>query len=281
MKNIEIKINKQTRMVKLSKTTIGNEGESQQYNLNFTFEDEFVDGQARLEYQIEGQEKQWIPLEKSVESYVLPVLNVLTVQGQINMQLVIDENENTMPVFKSNMFYLYCNESINAVNKAPEGYELWIEQANAKLNEVENIDINIEDSVVTVYRRDGSTKSEDVRGPEGPEGPVGPQGEQGPEGPQGIQGEKGERGDAGAVRLLIVNELPTESIDESAIYLVPSENPAEENVFDEYVYANGTWERLSGAGATVDLTGYATEEYVDNQIGNINTVLATLTEVSE
>ena len=245
MKNIEIKINKNTRMVKLSKTTLGNEGESQQYNLVFSFEDEFVDGQARLEYQLEGQEKQWIPLEKQEESYVLPVLNVLTIQGQINMQLVIDENANTMPVFKSNIFYLYCNESINAVDEAPQGYELWIEQANAKLNEVDNLNIEMNDGVVTITKKDGTTYSENVRGPEGP------------------------KGDAGAVKLIPVTEFPTENIETDAIYLLPSENPAEENVYDEYVYTNGNWEKISG-GASVSLDGYATEEYVDNAVANID-----------
>ena len=123
-------------------------------------------------------------------------------------------------------------------------------------------------------------------GPQGPQGAVGPQGPQGPQGvigpqgPQGPQGEQGPKGEAGAVKLIPVTEFPTEGIETDAIYIKPSENPDEQNVYDEYVYVNGTWEKISG-GASVDLTGYATEEYVDIQVGNINTVLATLTEVSE
>lgn len=251
MKNIEIKINKNTRMVTLSKTTLGNEGESQQYNLVFSFEDEFVNGQARLEYEIENQEKQWIPLEKDNESYYLPVLNVLTNKGQINMQLVIDEIENSMPVFKSNIFYLYCNESINAINKAPEGYELWIEQANSKLNEVENIDIDIQDSIVTIYKKDGSVKAENVKGE---------------------KGETGEKGKDGSIHFMVVNELPTEDIDESAIYMLPSETPDEKNTYEEYIYTDGSWEHIGGASVRVDLDNYPTreevEQYVDDAIAN-------------
>ena len=172
-----------------------------------------------------------------------------------------------MPVFKSNIFYLYCNESINAINKAPEGYELWIEQANAKLNEVENIDIDIQDSIVTVYKKDGSVKAENVKGDKGDPGEQGPQGIQGPEGPQGPQGVEGPQGKAGAVKFIPVNELPTENIELDAIYLLPSEEPEEQNIFYEYVYINGAWEK-TGGGASVDLSDYATIDYVDDAIAN-------------
>jgi hypothetical protein len=87
----------------------------------------------------------------------------------------------------------------------------------------------------------------------------------GERGPQGIQGPQGPKGDAGAIKLIPVNELPSENIETDAIYLKPSENPAEENVYDEYIYTNGNWEKISG-GATVDLTGYATEQYVQDAI---------------
>ena len=76
MKNIEIKIFKETRMVELNKFIIGNDGENLQGNLVFTF-DEFVDGQARLEYVIDGK-KNYIVLEKIDETYQVPILSVIT-----------------------------------------------------------------------------------------------------------------------------------------------------------------------------------------------------------
>ena len=85
-----------------------------------------------------------------------------------------------------------------------------------------------------------------------------------------FKGEKGDKGDAGAVKLVVVNELPNENIENDAIYLVPSNDPSLENVYDEYVYTNGTWEKLSGGGATVevDLTDYYTKEETNNAIDN-------------
>lgn len=65
-------------------------------------------------------------------------------------------------------------ESINAVTEAPEGYELWIEKANAKLNEVdeaiektEKLDIDIEKfeniTTVTITKKDGNQKSVEIK----------------------------------------------------------------------------------------------------------------------
>ena len=68
---------------------------------------------------------------------------------------------------------------------------------------------------------------------------------------------KGEKGDAGAINMVVVQTLPTENIDESAIYLVPIENPTETgNNYAEYIYVNGSWELLGKIGVQVDLTDY-------------------------
>lgn len=50
----------------------------------------------------------------------------------------------------------------------------------------------------------------------------------------------------------VVNVLPTENISTSTIYLVPSQNPASENVYDEYIYINGDWEHIGST--TIDLS---------------------------
>lgn len=163
MKNLIVNVSRETRMVILPKQFIAIDGENLQSKLVFTFIDEFVDGQARLEYEING-EKNYILLSKENDTYSMLVKNVMTKEGQIDMQLVITEgiDEEEIPVFKSNKFYLYCNSSINAVEEAPDGYELWIEEANAKLNQVDNVDIDIKSDDENVYveitRKDGTKK---------------------------------------------------------------------------------------------------------------------------
>lgn len=159
MNNIEIKINKSTKMVDLSKTIIGNEGENKQGNLIFTF-DEFVEGQARLEFEIDGVLDIVYP-QKVGESYQLPILSKLTKKGQINMQLVITSgtSEEEVTIFKSNVFYVYCNYSINADEEQPEEYLSWIEIANTKLNQMDNLDISVKKSedktILTITKKDG------------------------------------------------------------------------------------------------------------------------------
>jgi len=71
-----------------------------------------------------------------------------------------------------------------------------------------------------------------------------------------FDGEKGDKGDAGAIVFKPVNELPTENIDTSAIYLLPIEESEGENRFTEYVYINGKWEKLGVIGIEVDHSEY-------------------------
>ena len=78
-----------------------------------------------------------------------------------------------------------------------------------------------------------------------------------------FNGEKGEKGDAGSVKFVVANELPTENIDESAIYMI-----ANGDIYDEYIYVNETWESLGGASVNVDMTGYYTKEEIDNITGD-------------
>lgn len=171
MNDFIVKVEKSTRMVDLPKNVIGNDMENLQEKLIFKFIDEFVNGQARLEYKI-GSTKNYIVLSKENDTYTMPLKNVLTKEGKIEMQLVITETSETeeIPVFKSNVFDLYCNKSINAVNEAPDGYELWIEQANAKLNamdialdEVDNLDIDVKKvnhtATIEITKKDGTTKN--------------------------------------------------------------------------------------------------------------------------
>ena len=169
MKNIEIKIFKETRMVELNKFIIGNDGENLQGNLVFTF-DEFVDGQARLEYVIDGN-KNYIVLEKVGETYQVPILSVITKKGQIDMQVVVTQGTEDVAIFKSNLFYLTCNASINAEIEQPEEYMQWIEVANAKLNEVDNLDIDAikENGVatITITKKDGTQQSVNLFDAEG------------------------------------------------------------------------------------------------------------------
>ena len=142
--------------------------------LVFSFTDEFVNGQARLEYTING-ESQYVFMEKIGETYQTPVTSQLAQCGSIDLQLVITEgtDKNEIPKFKSNVFYLPFGKSINAEVEQAEGYEEWIDVANTKLNEIDeaveqanNLDINankIENvATINVTKKDGSTQTVEI-----------------------------------------------------------------------------------------------------------------------
>ena len=70
----------------------------------------------------------------------------------------------------------------------------------------------------------------------------------------------------------VVEELPTEDISDTTIYLVPAEDPEVGNYYEEYIHVNNTWE-LVGTTA-VDLSAYYTKLEVDG-------LLATKANVTE
>jgi hypothetical protein len=238
MKDIKIKITKSTRYVDFENNNekVGNVGENLQTMLVFSFTDEFVNGQARLEYTING-ESQYVFMQKVGETYQTPVTSQLAQCGSVDLQLVITEgtDENEIPKFKSNVFYLPFGKSINAEIEQPEEVEEWIDIANTKLNQVDNLDIDLENNIITITRKDGTQYSENVKG------------------------DKGDKGDAGSIKFIIANELPTENIDEGAIYMKATENPDEQNTYEEYIYVNGNWEKLGNATVEINL-----EDYVKN-----------------
>ena len=198
MKNINIKVDRQTSMVYLNTNIIGNDGENLQGDIIFSFENGFVNGQARLEYEIDNVMYYTI-LDKQDNTYKTPIKSVLTKAGSTNMQLVVTEgvNEDEIPVFKSNVFYLFCNDSLNAEIEEPEEYPSWLDKANVKLNEIdtaiektENIDIQAikQDGVltITIVNVEGTGETFEIYD--------GTPGKDGKDGQDGLDGKDGQDG---------------------------------------------------------------------------------------
>lgn len=67
-----------------------------------------------------------------------------------------------------------------------------------------------------------------------------------------FNGEQGPKGDAGSIQFKIVPTLPTEDIDTSIMYLVPSPTEEDENRYLEYVYIDGKPEIVGSASVQVN-----------------------------
>ena len=64
---------------------------------------------------------------------------------------------------------------------------------------------------------------------------------------------------------LPVAELPVEDIKTDKIYLVPATETAEDNIYDEYLYVEGKWEKFGSVQAKADLSGYYTKTEADGK----------------
>lgn len=286
MNDLIVKINKSTRKVILEQIYIGNDHENLQEKLVFDFEDEFVNGQGRLEYEIDG-DKNYIILQKEGETYTIPVQNVITIYqeetaGKIKFQLVVTEGteQENILVFKSNIFFLKCRPSINAVTEAPEGYDLWIEQANAKLNamdealtEVDNLDIDANKvgkvTSIVITKKDGTQKTINVDDGvsleylwQGTSLGIKREDEQNYVFVN-LKGDKGDTGEAGAIKMLIVNQLPLTG-EEGTLYFVPKADTEISDLYDEYMWVNNNWELVGEKQITVDLSDYYTKQETNN-----------------
>lgn len=174
-KDITVYVNSKTSMVDLHSSRLGISGENLQGNLIVKFDDEFVNGTAILEIQ-RNNEKYYLVMQKENESYYLPILSsLLSETTTIIMQIRITEgtDDESIPVWKSNKFYLKVEEAINAEIPIPQEYAEWIDIANAKLNEidesiqeVDNIDIDVSKvgntATVIITKKDSTEKSVEI-----------------------------------------------------------------------------------------------------------------------
>ncbi len=146
---------------------LGNEQQNLQNKLKFEFEDNILEGQAWLEYEIDGVKK-FAPMEKYELGYQIDIKNCLLTGNQVSVDLKItqDENPNGVPVFVTNIITFDVEKTICAEEEEPEQYPNWFETANKIINEANNLnlDINKNDKVstITINKKDGTQKSVDV-----------------------------------------------------------------------------------------------------------------------
>lgn len=71
----------------------------------------------------------------------------------------------------------------------------------------------------------------------------------------------------------VVNALPTQDISETTIYLVRNTSQ-QADLYTEYIYVNNAWEILGAQ--SIDLSNYYTKTEIDDMIGDIETLLASI-----
>lgn len=256
MKDVIIKIYKDSS-VYTENSTLGVNYENIQGKLVFEFVDEFVDGTAYLEFERKF-EKGLIPMNKVGKTYEIEIKSSLLKEiGNIELQLRITQDEvpNGIPVYKSKVFTLEVLDAINATSEIPDEYPEWIDLANEKIKEMDNLNVTterVEDGVdIVLTDKKGNTTRTEVK--DGAPGPAGPQGE------------------PGAVKMQVVDTLP-ETGRTDTIYLVKKDNPGEQNLYDEYVYTDTGWEHIGDT--SVDLSNYQEKLTPGDNINIDNNVIS-------
>lgn len=74
----------------------------------------------------------------------------------------------------------------------------------------------------------------------------------------------------------VVAMLPTSNISATTVYLVTSQSSTTQNLYDEYIYVDGKWEKLGSQ--TIDLSGYLKTHYEDDN-QNTSNLIATATDI--
>ena len=155
-KNIIISVNAADGSVYTDAKSLGINGENVagQIIVEF-FNGEFVDGTAKLDIQ-RGDETGYVEMTKDADTktYRLEIKkSLLAVVGIIKMQVNITQTKQgeEIPVFKSKVFELNVDESIETSAVIPEEYPTWITTANAKIAEMDALMDDMKQKVESGY----------------------------------------------------------------------------------------------------------------------------------
>lgn len=150
MKDKKIKVTDNS-MVYFDDKVLGIDGENLQGKIIFYFEN-FKNGVAWLEFEKENGTKKYIPMNKVNETYEVEIKpSLLSDTSIIYLQLRIteDENENGIPVFKSNKFYMNILSSINATSTIEDDYPNILDVLNNKQDKLKaGKNITIENNTI-------------------------------------------------------------------------------------------------------------------------------------
>lgn len=145
-----VSLNIQTRQCVPDNLFLGYEGENEVNKLIFKFTDGFFDGAGLLNVK-RGEQKGYVALEKVGETYELDVKNsLLSQKGDVIFQLAITSTTGT--VIKFDPFVMTVKDSIDTESELPEEYPSWIDEANAKLAEIDKAIKNAEETTTEIIQ---------------------------------------------------------------------------------------------------------------------------------
>lgn len=213
--------------------------------LNFTF-----DKEGTVEFKLRFPDGTGY-IDKVENNIIIFDKGLLSQNGKYKIELSLYNSDQKLTNYATKSFSVRKeivdgDDIVELDNKTPILSKL-IEETN-------NLDVNVSKenntSTISVTKKDGSVSSIQVF--------------------DGSIGEKGEKGDPGSINFVVVKELPTENIDLSAIYVIPTKDPKENNKYEEFIYVEDKWESLGTPSIDIDLSNYYTKEETQNITGKLN-----------
>ena len=293
MTNVSLKIS--TRECIPDNQFLGYEGENEVNKLIFKFEDGFFDGSALLNVH-RGEQKGYVTPKKIGETYELPVeSSLLSQKGDVRFQLTITSTSGQ--VIKFDPFVMTVKDAIDTDAELPEEYPSWIDEANAKIAEMdkaiedaEKLSAKVEPTekgaLITITDKEGTTTAEVLHGTgEGTGGgivsetdPTVPSWAKQSTKPSYTKSEVG-LGNVDNVKQYSASNPPPYPVTSvngntgAVTVTVPTKTSQLENdskfVSESYVKNEIANAQLGGDGGEIDLSGYATKDDLLNKVDKV------------
>lgn len=144
MNDIIIKVDTETGRAVSNTELLGIKGQNLQNKLIFKMSEK-IKGIAWCEVR-QDNTLSYIALKENNTGYEANILSSLLTTSSVDVNLRITETENSsgVPVFVSSIVSFVVLDSINASEQMPEEYPSWLDIANAKIQEIENVNIKSE-----------------------------------------------------------------------------------------------------------------------------------------
>lgn len=187
---------------------------------------------------------------------------VATLQGKVGTL------ETDVAGLKTNIANVYTKEESDDRYVAKEGYVAFTQEEKNKLGQITPGDLALKTDLDPINQEIEGIKSE-IGAPA--------EGETAASGIYGVitDVETRLKADITSIpkfKIEVVDELPTENISDTTVYLVKDKDSAGD-LYTEYIYVNGAWENLGKQ--TVDLSGYSTTEQMNQAISTaVNSAVA-------
>lgn len=169
MKTITINNN---RRLSQSSASVGFKDENNIEKIKFVIPEEFKNYNKKVCLKAGN-----VVFGKLLDNDILTLTSEITQYSELDLSIEFFDNDNNI-IARTSKMHLVIEDSIVCEDVSPDEPKVvilneLIEKVNKGIKQVDNIDIDIENTTVTIVKKDGSTKSVDVKGDKGDKGDTG------------------------------------------------------------------------------------------------------------